>query len=104
MTARSGARVHLAAIERVVSTGSTDAEAEADRNRLWAGVRRSIDFTHDRDAAALVHDDAAAAGRRRTGQARAGGSRGQVGEAVGGGPDLRVRPDEVAGGDLRDRH
>ena len=51
-----------------------------------------------------VHDDAAAAGRRRTGQAGAGGSRGQVVEAVGGRPDLRVRPDEVARGDLLDRH
>ena len=55
-------------------------------NRLWVAARGSIDFGHDRDPAAHVHDDAAAAGRRRTGQAGARGSRGQLVEAVGARP------------------
>jgi proline iminopeptidase len=64
-------------------------------NRFSGARPRSIHFGHDPDTAALVLDDAAT-GRRRTGQAGARGSRGQVGQAVGDRPDLRVRPDEDA--------
>ena len=51
-----------------------------------------------------VHDERRAAFRRRTGEACAGGSRGEVVGAVEGRPDLQVRPHPLARRGLLDRH
>ena len=79
----------------------------ARRNRFAGRSPRTVGF---RSMTETLHDPApeqstsAVRCRRRTGQAGAGGPRGQVVRALEGRRHLRVRPHPPARGDLLDRH
>ena len=86
-----------------VGTAAHERPAEPVRGSECPDRRISL---HDRDLArpGTGAVDERRARRRRTGQAGAGGPRGQVVRALEGRRHLRVRPHQAARGDLLDRH